>query len=244
MKKRIQNAMAIIVLTALGASAAVVEQWTFEGATPNIGTNGMDQDQWTTTAPNSVPSAGVLRYATDGNGNSEPMAGGAIDPSTIDAVVLTIDLTDMNIGNQVVFQFGQTGGAGNMEVEFNTFANNQFTLDVEGGGTTLSPAAILDQDDFAGAIPLSVEVTWDFANNLMSYDVTGSATDSQSIAADLSGITSINNFRPRGGTMQADGTYLDLDTITIETVIPEPATLGLVAAFGGGILFIRRRFLI
>ncbi len=28
------------------------------------------------------------------------------------------------------------------------------------------------------------------------------------------------------------------------TVIPEPATLGLVAAFGGGILFIRRRFLI
>ncbi len=27
------------------------------------------------------------------------------------------------------------------------------------------------------------------------------------------------------------------------TVIPEPATLGLVAAFGGGILFIRRRFL-
>jgi hypothetical protein len=27
-------------------------------------------------------------------------------------------------------------------------------------------------------------------------------------------------------------------------VIPEPATLGLVAAFGGGIVFIRRRFMI
>jgi hypothetical protein len=28
------------------------------------------------------------------------------------------------------------------------------------------------------------------------------------------------------------------------TVIPEPATLGMIAAFGGGILFIRRRFMI
>lgn len=28
------------------------------------------------------------------------------------------------------------------------------------------------------------------------------------------------------------------------TIVPEPATLGLVAAFGGGILFIRRRFMI
>ena len=28
------------------------------------------------------------------------------------------------------------------------------------------------------------------------------------------------------------------------TAIPEPATLGLLGAFGGGILFIRRRFMI
>ena len=35
----------------------------------------------------------------------------------------------------------------------------------------------------------------------------------------------------------------DANTITF-TVIPEPATLGLVAAFGGGILFFRRRLML
>lgn len=37
--------------------------------------------------------------------------------------------------------------------------------------------------------------------------------------------------------------YFDNFAIT-GTVIPEPGTLGLVAAFGGGVLFIRRRFMI
>ncbi|MBG7611625.1 hypothetical protein IU405_05115, partial [Polaribacter sp. BAL334] len=194
-----------------------VEQWTFDGANPETGINGMTQNQWTTTAPNSVPSAGVLRYATDGNGNSAALAGGSISTSAISSLTLTIELTDMNIGSQVAFQFGEDG-TGNMEVEFNTFATNEFSLDVEGNGIELSPAAILDQDDFAGAIPLVVAVTWDFENNEMRYTVTGSATDSQSISADLSGITSITDFRPRGGAMAANGTYLDFATITIETV--------------------------
>ena len=41
----------------------------------------------------------------------------------------------------------------------------------------------------------------------------------------------------------ATGTSIFSGTGSIQ-VIPEPATLGLVAAFGGGILFIRRRFMI
>lgn len=41
------------------------------------------------------------------------------------------------------------------------------------------------------------------------------------------------------------GKTFTIDKITYATdVIPEPATLGLLGAFGGGILFIRRRFMI
>lgn len=49
----------------------------------------------------------------------------------------------------------------------------------------------------------------------------------------------ITNGRRGGSTRSEQGMF---DDITL-TAIPEPATLGMVAAFGGGILFIRRRFM-
>ena len=36
--------------------------------------------------------------------------------------------------------------------------------------------------------------------------------------------------------------YLDIDEISV-SVIPEPATVGLLASMGGGLLWIRRRFI-
>lgn len=51
-------------------------------------------------------------------------------------------------------------------------------------------------------------------------------------------------FRFYLGNQITDGAEHRLDNIVLNgTVIPEPATLGLVAAFGGAVLFIRRRFM-
>ena len=65
-------------------------------------------------------------------------------------------------------------------------------------------------------------------------------------ALDISGLTAgdevwlrISESRP-GGTTSGD---LMIDNVTV-TAIPEPATLGMVALFGGGILFIRRKLMI
>jgi hypothetical protein len=208
-------AMAVLIGFSGTLSAELIEEWNFDAPDPQTGINGMTQNAWVDSAPNSVPSTGVLRYATSGNGNAPPFPRGAIETSTIERAILTIDLADMVISGQVIFQFGQTGGAGNMEVEFNSDANGQFSLDVEGNGSTLASGVLLDRDDFPGAVPLLVTVTWDFANDQMSYAVSGSVTASESIAADLSGIARINWFRPRGGTM-LNGAFLDLDTVTIE----------------------------
>ena len=47
------------------------------------------------------------------------------------------------------------------------------------------------------------------------------------------------------GVKDDDSNYIAFDNTSLEvTVIPEPATLGMVVAFGAGILFIRRRFML
>jgi hypothetical protein len=214
------NTVTIETVTS-GLGNTTIEQWTFEPATPETGTNGMTQNNWSSNTGNnaSVAAAGILRYQTDGNGNTPGFANGAIDTSTIDSLTLSVDFTDINLADQVVLQFGQDG-TDNMEVELNVSAGNVLSLDIEGNGNTLDSADILDQDDFPDAIPLEVAVTWDFANNAMSYTVSGSATASETTGAgnaDLSGITAVNWFRPKGGSMQTDGSYFDLDTVSIET---------------------------
>jgi hypothetical protein len=67
-----------------------------------------------------------------------------------------------------------------------------------------------------------------------SYDIAagdGGSAGGIQISTDLGGYTS------------AGGIFLDNISVDI-TTIPEPATLGLVGAFGGAVLFIRRRFMI
>ena len=228
-----------LFLASVASAQLIIEEWTFNGPNPQIGINGMTQNNCTTAAPNSVPSAGVLRYATDGNGNSSPFAS-AIDTSTISSLTLTVDLTDMNLANQVSFQFGGTTGSKIMVAEFNNF-NGEFSLDMMGGETDWSSSGtIFDQNTTADPTPFTVALTWDFANSLMSYSVSGTATKFDSSAADLSTLTSITNFRPRGGAMGTNGTYLDLNTVTIQT-IPEPSSLMLLGlAFLAGIPMFRR----
>ena len=51
------------------------------------------------------------------------------------------------------------------------------------------------------------------------------------------------NLQDNGGYTSGGGIFLDNITVDVST-LPEPATLGLVGAFGGVILFIRRRFMI
>ncbi|MDF7797966.1 PEP-CTERM sorting domain-containing protein [Pontiellaceae bacterium B1224] len=46
------------------------------------------------------------------------------------------------------------------------------------------------------------------------------------------------------GNSSINGNIHIYDAVAEYTVVPEPATLGLVAAFGGGILFVRRRFMV
>jgi len=78
--------------------------------------------------------------------------------------------------------------------------------------------------------------TWDDNTQNFSIRRTTSGTYADGGQVSKSNYTGIPN------TLVANGTN-DLNFYVQGTVIPEPATLGLVAAFGGGILLIRRRFM-
>jgi hypothetical protein len=86
-------------------------------------------------------------------------------------------------------------------------------------------------------------VTWEVvgastvSNTVLQGNTTGVTTPSDfaAVQADGSGIITINMYLPN----PADDLSI-VSAMSIEA-IPEPATLGLVALFGGGILFIRRR---
>jgi hypothetical protein len=70
----------------------------------------------------------------------------------------------------------------------------------------------------------------------------------ESANIDLSGITGASSVEFRlglGDTRDSTARAAWIQGIQLNgTVIPEPATLGLLGAFGGGMLFIRRRFMI
>jgi hypothetical protein len=87
---------------------------------------------------------------------------------------------------------------------------------------------------------LEASFTWDLANDTLTYTVSGDGvgytgdgssafSDTQIVAADLSGITNVKSMRVRGNTVGA-GEYIDLDSVTIATgtAVPEPSAAGLV----------------
>ena len=98
---------------------------------------------------------------------------------------------------------------------------------------------------------LTMVTTWDFVNDTVSYDLSGPGaaglgTTNWTAAAGVDLSATVGTIQAiQMKTSSTFTSWLDLDTVTIETTaIPEPATLSMISAFGGGILFIRRRFLI
>jgi len=78
--------------------------------------------------------------------------------------------------------------------------------------------------------------------NAQGYiDITGGAlVIDGDVTADINNWVGLGQIVAGGGAGNVTATFDGSKT----TVIPEPATLGLVALMGGGMLFIRKRFMI
>lgn len=169
---------------------------------------------------------------------------------TIAANDITVGTTGDEAGHLLI----ENGGAAvirRLRVGNSNVGSSTFVLD-EGGtmttrdflsGIALNATAIGTSS--IGGLMTVTNPTFDLFNTVSTMDITG--IGSVVIGGDLK--TKIDGYITSGqltgngvagfGAVQAS---VNLDGDTVIVAIPEPATLGLVAAFGGAMLFLRRRF--
>ncbi len=258
--KKLVLATAILAIGAVVAQAAVIEMNRFSNSdhsSPDQGsfpaTGWVSTDGGTTT--NATAVYDVSTFITDDVASPQPLA----------YTVTGLDIDGVGGENdQIVVNFIVSGVGGNLQTKWDTSGTPQPGAAgwLSAGGVTLNVSGEYVQFDFAS---LSVDLnggtgngsgTFDgfseagigafnsvgetaVANGLaLEYvadgskviDLTGGGLDSNLQVIYDTSLGAVGAWRPEAWSFQV-------------TAIPEPATLGLVMAFGGGILFIRRKLM-
>ncbi|MDF7800839.1 PEP-CTERM sorting domain-containing protein [Pontiellaceae bacterium B1224] len=179
----------------------------------------------TTTAGSLIGQLAEVAFIIDGgafNLNSSAnliLGNGTGGDGTIDLRDGTLSLT--TTGDIVLARDGSTG-----------------VITIRGGVATLDQPVFdtyFPDDPGAGSI--------DFADKIGGGASDGTLTIAGADLAYFQGLYSGDDLTYNGDNSAAFSSVFSVDGSTL-SVVPEPATLGLVAVFGGGILFIRRRFMI
>ena len=235
MKKHLLlSILALFCISMVSAQSITIDEWTFEGATPQTSTNNKTIDKWDPTLAANSHTGSVLTYGENGTSSSAFYGASYLGLATMPGnITITLDIVDFSFAANGTWSFQFTGpgaGAEKMRGEFNIY-NDNVSVHIEGNGTSLNGGSFIKQTDYSEFTSLQITYTWDFANNEMSYAVSGvgvpvdsapaSFSDSGSLAADLSGITDIRSLRVQ--TTPPAGSYLEMDNFKISyEPIPEP----------------------
>jgi hypothetical protein len=252
MKKTILIALSAIVATSLHAEILVAGWDNFDnGAEPNAW-SATQKDANTTVSLAATGSAkNWAQWTYQDQGASGDGTFGNLSTSVASADTNWAD-NDSNVSlnasdGSIVFTLTNDSGADRTMDGFYFDAIHKNTKSANAWSLTASGAI---SGSANGTISIA---TYMFNNSVTPGTETPAATRDH--AVDLSGFTDavweagqsiVLTLAFTGSAEQsttAGGNELVLDNIAV-TVIPEPATLGLLGAFGGGILFIRRRFMI
>ncbi|VGO18581.1 PEP-CTERM sorting domain-containing protein [Pontiella sulfatireligans] len=170
-------------------------------------------------------------------GNRTRATGVAIDPTGLTAGTWDIsygisDYSNANAvdGDQILFNvwlFSGVSGSSNNFVDVDMFENSFIN------------GSIITANGAASAVQL---ITGDVINGNGTYNTTFTLA-SDVVAGDYLYLDWISNSTSQETVDTTIPSYA-LDNVIVAAAIPEPATLGLVAATGVGILFIRRRMML
>lgn len=154
-------------------------------------------------------------------------------------------------GPNLFLEFHEVGGADHtpaitfgydvLDITAATHRTDFFQFNNLLGGSTLDVAVLTDETTYGF-----------FDSRLTFYDSTGAAIGNFDSDAGIGGHEAITGFAvPVDGILvvevnnskATDGVVGTYELSVSGTAIPEPATLGMVALFGGGLLFVRRRLM-
>ena len=254
--KKIITMAAIMALIAMGASAAVIQEWNFTENGSGIASTSSETGLATGFfGTDSVASDGAFTVDRANGTAGDVALGTTMNQSTYNSIEISVTLASMSVGSIAGDDFfsvklrtdvGNTVRADLTAKEQDGFDRIRMTGEAVGG-------VIVDAETMG---PITYGITLDLQNDTYTYWVGTPTSDGSTWAsryanytgawdigdADIDAVQwAVTGFSDGGGT----GNELLLDQIKITAeVIPEPATLGMVAAFGGAILFIRRRLMI
>jgi len=251
---KMKKCLTLIALLALAVGSVQADTVTWLGGL-YAGTGGGDwtaADNWLSTA------SGTYALTMPQPGDQVQ-----IDGSTVYGSAPTMPIVNSNVGSVGNLFLGITSGtAGASTLTINNGGNltsaltgigwqagTTGTLDMTGG--THSTAALYLGYSGAGIVNLSGDALLDVTANLAmavgAVGGTGSITmDGDSMFRILGDSTTLG-WENSLITAVGAGDSIDVNLVggaTEYTVIPEPATLGLFALVGGGMLWIRKRFTI
>lgn len=246
--------LAVLAMAAASASAVVIDQWDMSGNGAyqySINGKGLGGHYYTNNhALAQTPDDGTFLYSPNAStGYSGKSSLAAPIDLTAGVVTLSMAFTEVNwsgtptSNNNIGFRLWESGSSANyFGVEFLGINDRIRSKGVSNQGDGASFGRYGPDLTASGAYNVSIEI--DYANNeyrvFADCDWAPAAVQTNSYDFAAAGMTSIGNFQTRYANWSTGDTML-VDDITISQ-IPEPATLGLVAASCAGLLFVRRRF--
>lgn len=188
----------------------------------------------------TLSNAGTVTNAI----SSESAVGQVVDASGLagDQVVISFDYT-VDAGSTLYFALMgyKTNGspAGNGEILANTGTLNA-NIQGDKGEADFGDINLIDGTDAVNTPVLTFTGTGTYS---LTVDLTTYAWHADELPGLSGSLTDVSDFDLIMAVFASDvetaGAMTTIDNLSI-TSIPEPATLGLIAAFGGSLLFIRR----
>lgn len=238
MKKSIGILMAVVAAGSMSASATLIagwETWKWQGAGTDPLISGATVENGATA---SATQSGAWSIGTN-IGSIDGTFGSLASPAAETANSGSTDGYNLSNGADGFVDFSVTATGSDTQLttfhfdatRFRSGSAENWTLEVLAGGDINNGAAV--------TVASGTMAIYNSDFNLPDFDV-----DLTTLADNDLGAGGTATFRlsfAGGNGSSGQNTYLDNVGIS---AVPEPATLGLVALFGGGLLFIRRRFMI